>query len=195
MKKIQTKAFLGKLEADTREILLQTKRLHQLDPGILCTQPAPGKWSVAQVLEHLNTYGRYYLPLMESLMRNTQTTPTEYFKPGFLGAFFTRSMLPKKGEVKNKMKTMKGHSPQPDIDSHRVITEFTEQQHRLLEILERASLADLQKVRVPITLTRLIKLQLGDTLSFLIAHHQRHFVQIENHLEMIGRKIPASSYA
>ncbi|WP_315818041.1 DinB family protein [Paraflavitalea speifideaquila] len=28
-------------------------------------QPAAGKWSVAQAIEHLNSYGRYYLPLMQ----------------------------------------------------------------------------------------------------------------------------------
>jgi hypothetical protein len=36
-----------------------------LPPERLLWKPAPGKWSVAQCLEHLNRYGLHYLPAMQ----------------------------------------------------------------------------------------------------------------------------------
>ena len=59
---MQSIGLLEDLQSDTRQIILATNYLLQEDPEILVQQPAPDKWSVAQAIEHLNTYGRYYLP-------------------------------------------------------------------------------------------------------------------------------------
>jgi hypothetical protein len=92
-------------------------------------------------------------------------------------------MLPKSnGQITNKMQAPKGHRPPSDIDNNTVIEEFLKQEHELLEFLEKARRTDLQKIRIPISLSRFVKLQLGDTFRFLIAHHQRHFVQVQNTL-------------
>lgn len=188
MKRFETTALLEKLQADTREIILATNHLLQQDPGVLVQQPGPGRWSAAQAIEHLNTYGRYYLPAIQSAM-NKNTYPQEKsFKSGWLGDYFTKSMLPKNGQVANKMKTPKNHRPQADIDSKPVIDEFLQQEQLLLELLEKAKQANISKIRIPISLTKLIKLKLGDTFRFLIAHHQRHFVQVHNTLREIKRE-------
>ncbi len=43
-------------------------------------------------------------------------------------------------EVKNKMSAMKAHSPENKLNPGKVLEEFTEQQHRLLQLLEMAKL-------------------------------------------------------
>lgn len=186
MKSFETTVLLEKLQADTREIMLAASRLLQQDPGLLTQQPGHGRWSVAQAIEHLNTYGRYYLPAIQSALDKTSHAPRQSFKPGWLGDYFTRSMLPGKGgQITNKMKTPKDHRPPTDVDSKPVIDEFLQQQQLLLELLNRAKQADLSRIRIPITLTKMIKLKLGDTFRFLIAHHQRHFVQVHNTLREV----------
>ncbi|HEY0678434.1 MAG TPA: DinB family protein [Chitinophagaceae bacterium] len=183
MKKMYSHELLDKLQSDTREIILAATYLLREDPAILVQQPAPGRWSVTQVIEHLNSYGRYYLPAMESAMKAKPSRVTELFKPGWLGDYFTKMMLPgKNGKVGNKMKSPKDHRPEPLIDSKPVLEEFLKQQQLLLDLLQQAKKKDLSGIRIPITISRFIRLKLGDTFRFLIAHQQRHFVQVKNTL-------------
>lgn len=186
MKKIRTIELVEQLADDTRKVILEANRLLQTDPGILTEQPAEDKWSVVQVFEHLNSYGRYYLPELESAIMNSRHKPEEWYTAGWLGDYFTRSMLPSsKGTVTNKMKSPRDHRPKVDLDSKPVIDEFLHQQQRLLSLLEKAKSVNISKARVPISLTRLIKLKVGDTFRFLIAHEQRHFVQVQKTLNEV----------
>jgi uncharacterized damage-inducible protein DinB len=67
-----------------------------------------------------------------------------------------------------------------------VLKEFLAGQDKLQQLLEQAKGKDLAKIHIPITLTKLIKLRLGDTLRFLIAHEQRHMIQARNTLKTVG---------
>src|SRR5688572_15812499 len=185
MKKMNSLGLLEDLQADTRQIILTTNYLLQEDPEILVQQPAPGKWSVAQVIEHLNTYGRYYLPVIEAAIKEQPLYPDPVYMPGWLGDYFTKMMLPRDGEVANRMEAFKGHRPSADIDSKPVLDEFLRQEQQLLDLLERAKRTNIAKIRIPISISRLVKLKLGDTFRFLVAHHQRHFVQVNNTMKAV----------
>lgn len=182
MKTTDKNQLLDRLENDTRAIVLRTNYLLQEDPEWLLQQPAPGRWSVAQVIEHLNTYGRYYLPLLEKAVKKAPVRNGGKFKSGWLGDYFTKSMLPKEGVVANPMKAFKNYRPVPDIDSKKVLDEFIEQEQTLLKLLAESRKADIGAVRIPISISPMIRLKLGDIFRFMIAHHQRHFVQVENTL-------------
>ena len=184
MKKIKTSHLLEGLKADTRQIILQTNHLLREDPETLLQQPEEGKWSVAQVIEHLNSYGRYYLPLVEVSVSGRTSPPKEFYRPGWLGNYFTKAMKPKNnGQITNKMQAPRSHRPSRDIGNDIVLKEFLEQEQLLLGLLDKADEVNLEKSRIPISISRFIKLQLGDTFRFLIAHHQRHFVQVNNTLK------------
>jgi hypothetical protein len=181
MKKVQATSLLETLQTDTRHIMLRTAQLKQLPVSTLIKQPAPGRWSVAQVIEHLNTYGRYYLPKMQEAINNNKTEPAEWFVPGWLGGYFTNSMMPKPdGTIGNKMKAFRNHSPAPDVDAIKALEEFEQQEVLLLQLLEKAQQVNINHLRIPVSIAQFIKLKLGDVFGFIIAHHQRHFVQIEN---------------
>lgn len=186
MKKLNSSNTLELLENDTRQIILSLRQLQQQDPELLLQAPAPGKWSVVQVIEHLNTYGRYYLPRIKKAIVESSAGYEPSYKPGFLGNYFANSMLPdKNGMIKNKMKAFKNHIPSVELDSHTVLNEFLKQEEELLMLLEKAKKVPLGKIRIPISIASFIKLKLGDTFRFFIAHHQRHFVQIRNTLEAL----------
>jgi hypothetical protein len=186
MKKIPASSLLEALQTDTRHIMLKLAHLQQLPDNRVVQQPGAGRWSVAQVIEHLNTYGRYYLPKLQQAISNANSIPAEWFVPGWLGGYFTKSMMPKPdGTITNKMKTPKNYSPQPELDARKVLQEFEQQEVLLLQLLDNAGGVNINRIRIPISIAPFIKLKMGDVFSFIIAHHQRHFVQIENILKEV----------
>jgi hypothetical protein len=183
MKKYNSTDLLNELQADVRALLAKVTELKTEDPGILLQQPAAGKWSVIQVLEHLNSYSHYYLPALERALQQDEPA-VEFFRPGWFGNYFTRIMKPGvNGVVANKMQSPKGHRPSEKPDAFPVIQAFSSHQLHLLQLLEQAKAKNIGKIRVPISLTKFIKLKAGDTFRFFVAHEQRHFVQIANALE------------
>lgn len=195
MKKYNSIELLDQLQADVRQMILEANYLRSTDPGILLQQPAAGKWSVIQVLEHLNSYGNYYLLAIERSLEQDKKS-TEVFKPGWIGNYFTKLMKPgENGTITHKMQSPKDHRPHSHPDAFPVLTTFLEQQHYLLELLEKAKTKNIGSIRTPISISRFIKLKVGDVFRFLIAHEQRHFVQIENALAAvkgITNKYPAT---
>lgn len=187
MKKVLATSLLETFETDTRHIMLKTAELKQLPASRLLQQPAPGRWSVAQIIEHLNTYGRYYLPKLEAAINNKKGDAVEWFKPGLLGGYFTKSMMPKPdGTISNKMKTFKDYNPAPELDAVKVLQEFEQQELWLLQLLNKAQQVNLNRARIPISIAPFIKLKMGDVFAFNIAHQQRHFIQVNNTLEAVS---------
>jgi uncharacterized damage-inducible protein DinB len=186
MKQINSNTLLELLQSDVREILLQCKGLQNTNAALLVQQPQPGSWSVAQVLEHLNIYARYYITAIEEKLHLNQSGPNQNFTPGWLGNYFTNLMKPtEEKNIKSKMKSPANAVPSAQPDALAMLNEFINHQHHLLNLLQIARTANLDYNRIPISLTKLIKLKLGDTFRFFIAHEQRHFLQIENTLKQI----------
>lgn len=179
------KDLLSSLAEDVDALLKRLDEVKQLDSTLLLTQPAAGKWSVIQVLEHLNSYNRYYLPEIEKSLKSGQPFNPQ-FKSGWFGDYFTKMMMPgKDGKVANKMNAPKDHRPIVELNATAVVTEFINGQQKLLTLLQKATNTDIGRVKVPISISRFIKLKLGDTFRFLIAHQQRHFLQLENTLSQL----------
>jgi uncharacterized protein (DUF2164 family) len=112
--------------------------------------------------------------------------PTETFIAGWFGNYFTNMMLPKAGgKIANKMNAPKDHVPVAQLDSKKVVQEFVAGCNTLLEYLQKAERTDIGRIRVPISISKFIKLKLGDTFRFLIAHKQRHFIQLTNTLAVV----------
>jgi hypothetical protein len=184
--KIQQEELLESLKKDV-EILLECADFFRKEIDALLIPPVPGKWSVAQILEHLNSYGRIYLPQIDKAISSSQSKREAWFNSGYLGNYFTNMMKPKDVfDVKNKMKAFKAHNPENKLNPGKVLDEFVEQQHKLLQLLEMAKQKSLNSIRIPLSVTKLIKLKLGDTFRFLIGHEQRHFVQARNAIKTIG---------
>lgn len=178
-----TEKLLSSLEADVHALLQDVSKLSSIDDKLLNRQPAPGKWSAAQVIEHLNSYNRYYLPQIEKVLDRRLAFEVK-FKSGWFGNYFTKLMQPGEGgSISNKMNAPKDHVPGELLNSAAVIKEFIAGQNRLLGYLQKARQTNIGKLRVPISISKFIKLKLGDTFRFLIAHQQRHFIQLHNALK------------
>lgn len=187
MKKVNSQVLIEELQADVRTIILKANRLAHYPADVLNRQPGAGGWTVAQVLEHMNIYARYYIKTIEDRLHRHQTKQQQTFKAGWLGNYFTNMMKPGAGElIGNKMKTFKNAEPSALPDAKAVLQEFLNHQHHLLTLLPIAGAANLSAVRIPISISRFIKLKLGDTLQFFIAHEQRHMIQVMNVLQSVA---------
>ncbi len=182
----QTTSFLEDLQQQTEALLQRAiSEWQMLPPAVLAQQPAPGQWSAAQCLEHLNYYSRYYLPAIEkAIAAGKSTRPSTTFQAGWLGAYFTRLMQPQtNGALKSKMKAPQNAVPSEAPDPRAVLAEFIDHQETLLTLLNQAATVNIGRLRVPISIAPWIRLKLGDTFAFLIAHEQRHVLQMTRAME------------
>lgn len=177
MKAIQKDPFLNKLESRVDEHLEEAvSRFQNLREEQLLMPAQDGGWSIAQCLDHLNGYGQYYLPqIRQGLEKQPQTAEATSFRSSWLGNYFTRAMDPATG--KKKIKAFKNHIPDRQLDAHAVVAEFIQQQEELLHYLQQARSQDLNRIKIPISISRWIRLNLGDVFQFLIAHNERHLQQ------------------
>lgn len=186
--KMETDKMLAELAAEVMTVTKTIADCTGLSNEMLNAQPSAGKWSLAQVVEHLNTYNRYYIPLMQQTLP-TAGTGSGTYKPGWLGDYFTKSMYSEvktANRVANKMSAMKGHIPDARLDGAKVISEFVVAQSQLSELLMAMKGKDLASVKIPITISRFIKISLGDAARFLVAHQVRHLLQVKNAMQAIG---------
>lgn len=187
MAKIKAEGLLNDLKIDVERIKQAAQFFRDVDKTKMVYQSAEGVWSIVQILEHMNAYGRYYIPAMKKAMNETKTAKEAWFNSGFWGEYFTKSMRPKNiYEITNKMKTGKAYNFPNSLNVDTVLSEFIDQQDQLLHLLKMAENVNLNTIRIPITISKVIKLKLGDTLRFLIAHEQRHMIQARNTLNKVG---------
>ena len=168
---MQSEKLIQMLLEQTRQIINQVEKLKTFDLKTLTS------WSILECLEHLNLYGDFYLPQIETKITNSITTTDFEFKGGILGNYFIKSMLPK--EKLNKMKTFKDKNPINANLEKTVIDKFINQQIQLLNLLNQARNVSLNKVKIQTSISSLIKLKLGDTFQFYINHIVRHLSQID----------------
>ncbi len=125
MKKINSQQLLAVLKEDVRQIILNASKLKNKPKEKLVQQPSPDKWSIVQVLEHLNIYSRHYIDAIEKKLHHHETNNSHFFYPGLLGNYFTGLMKPdKNNSISKKMKAPKNAIPQDKPDATATIEEF-----------------------------------------------------------------------
>ena len=170
--------LIADLKIRTQRVLEEAKSMVGTDEDILNHKPSPERWSVLECLEHLNRYGNYYLPEVKRVMKKSPTvSASKAFRTGWLGDYFAKSMLPK--EKLNTMKTFKSMNPAGSDLTEAVLYRFIEQQQEWLKLLEQLPTKELTRSRTGITISKWIRLRLGDTLRVVIYHNQRHLVQVQ----------------
>ena len=172
---LKTTELLGQLAGATHKLIQDAENLLLLPEEVLQQRPAHGGWNALECMEHLNLYGDFYLPEIRKRIRESRYGTTPFFKPGLLGDYFAKSMEP--GPAMKKMKTFKDKNPIRRKLEKETIERFIDQQNEMLELLHKAAAVDLNKTKTSITITTLLKLKLGDTLRFVVAHNRRHMAQ------------------
>ena len=174
---IDKKAFITNLYQRTEIILEKAiKQYQNLDELSLSFSSNDCSWSIAQVLSHLNSYGNYYLPKIEAVLQQPHDLSLRAYSPSWLGIYFVNMMDANKS--RKRYKAAKQHQPKV-ADAYAEVAQFINQQERMLKCLKAFETVDINRTRIPISIAKFIKLNLGDLLSFLITHNERHMAQIK----------------
>lgn len=174
---MQSEKIIQTLLEQTRQIINHVEKLKTHDLHTLTWKENEISWNILECLAHLNLYGDFYLSQIEGKIKSSNTKADLEFKSGFLGNYFAKSMLPK--EKLNKMKTFKDKNPLNANLDKTVIDKFINQQIKLLDLLNQSRNTSLNKVKIPTSISSLIRLKLGDTFQFFVNHIIRHLKQID----------------
>jgi hypothetical protein len=171
------------LEALCRELEESTARAENLGKRLpvasLAHRPAPGRWSPAECIEHVNLTTRAYLPLLDAgiddLRRNQQLSPGPYrieWK-----AWLLRWLLEPPARL--KMPTTPPFQPAALADPGRVIPDFVGLQAQLLERLGRGEGLALDKYLIVSPFAKNMRYNLYSAFVLIAVHERRHLWQAE----------------
>jgi uncharacterized damage-inducible protein DinB len=168
--------FLDKVENQLEEQLREVISVFQNLPQEILLQPGSNNgWSIAECMAHLNSYAEFYLPrLTKAIEKAHPGNENGLFKYSLLGRHFIKSMDPDFN--KKKFKAMKKHLPLVN-DPNSVVSKFIEHLETMLALSRQARHKNLKRNSVATSISPILKMNVGDTLSFLITHNRRHLMQ------------------
>ena len=182
---ISNQVLIEDLVQRTKDTLNQAVALQERPLSQLNWKANAESWSVLECLEHLNRYGDFYLPEIAARLAKAAPAPADAtFRSGWLGDYFAKTMLPR--EQLNKMKTFASMNPNGSQLDSATLRTFISQQKQLLDLLQQARKVDMTRTKTAISISRWIKLRLGDTFRVVIYHNQRHLVQAARVLAQQG---------
>ena len=171
--------LIAELLSLTQKSITAVNRFKTLKISQLNFKSSAQQWSILECVEHLNLYGDFYLPEMQKQLLNTTYKGNNLiFKSGIIGNYFADLMKIKNGKIK-KIKSPKNKNPVNSALTITTINRFLKQQELLKIILQQALATDICKIKTAISLSKFIKLRLGDTFRFYVYHVERHIIQAE----------------
>ena len=178
--------LLKDLSQRTKSLTATAQQLKAEEETVLQWKADQNTWSVLECLGHLNHYGDHYLPTIEKeILAHDKAPQANFFKPGVLGNYFVKMMIPKPDGAIKKQKTKKDVNPtftHPEMPLS-TIDQFLKQQERWLDLFALCESADLTKIRIQVSFMKSLKIRLGDALRFNLAHNERHIRQAMHTLE------------
>jgi hypothetical protein len=158
-----------------------------LNAELINWKESPKKWSVLEVVSHLNQVYKVYLENFEKTISDAPELKDDHTlrrQSTILGRMSAYFMKPKGKKRKFKMKTFDFFEPVSNSKKpNDTIALFFENKNRFNEIIKSARLKDIKGLKIPTALGEKIKFYIPECIDFLLAHEERHLVQIEEILK------------
>ncbi len=193
MPTLDTRTLIDALQQQLRAQLAHVDALLDLPTERLLKRPAPDRWSVMEVVQHMNLSSGHYHRLLQRLYANENNGLRfrSTFTPGLLGQYSVNAMTPRpNGDIPMRMRTLRMFDPARTApvnadDALAPLLRFREMLHGFMGLLERARTRGLEGGKVTSTLGPIIRFKAGDAFRFPIAHQERHFLQIDRVLKEV----------
>ncbi len=171
--KTTTAELIADLTSRTQANQEAARRLAKLPAERLTARPAPAAWNALECLEHLCRYGDFYLPEISMRLKKAKSVTGGNFRSGLVGNKLAMAVHPNARAIK----TFKKMNPLAQTLRGDVLDEFVRQQETLLQLLAASGNVDVNRTKTAVSITKLIRLRLGDTLRVVVYHNQRHVAQ------------------
>jgi hypothetical protein len=175
-----------KQEANLITSLVKSEFL-TLDPVQLNFRAEKSQWSILECFEHLNRYYRFYIPEIRSAISKAKpNTGDVEVSSTWIGRLSISLMHP---DNKSKKKTFKHMNPIHSQLSVNTIKEFLSFQQEMILLIESAKGIDLNSRLVRMEFLKMLRMNLAESLEFVVIHIKRHVYQAE----AISKHIPSES--
>lgn len=188
-----TQTLIDELQATIQRQLARCVEFRQLPIALLRQRPDPKRWSVLEVIEHMNLSGRVYFRGLQKVFAD-QRSSLRYaaeFQPGRWGDLFTKGLQPgSNGKISWKMRTMGMFEPRTaHTKGLASLDEFETMLRGSMELLDQARSRGLDGAKVTSTLGPILRFKVGDAFRFPLAHQERHMLQIERTLAALSAEV------
>jgi hypothetical protein len=171
--KLHAEALLSANDAVIRRI---RETVSDVTPADMQRQPPMGGWSIGEVLEHLIISADSYLVPLRALIQKGSghgADASAMWKPTIMGGLLASSL-----RNPRKLPAPGGYKPGPDPRPH-VLEEFLRRQEEVGRLITQAGGMDWRHARINSPVVPILRFNLGDALTVLVVHAERHAQQIE----------------
>lgn len=150
-----------------------------LDEAQLNWQPASDRWSVLQVVDHLQRTAAAYLPVLRTAISKGLAEGARGDAPakaGWVERLFLRSLQP--SSVRLRAPRSVAPTGASDFDPGAVIADWTRLHDDLASEAQRGESLDPTRVRLASPFFALLRLGLGVAFTVIVEHEARHLEQI-----------------
>jgi len=158
---------------------LQTTSSHEQ----LIWKPEAKVWNLLEVVDHLNATGDAYYPLMRSALQEAAPGEGIVFKPTWMGKLMLKFLDPASSL---KLKTFRVFKPGPALTDATVFDRYFIQQTELTKMIRDAVRVDFNRTNLRSPVTSLMRFSIGDALTMMVVHQQRHLGQARGLTERAG---------
>lgn len=185
----QTQRTIDELIATLRAQRAAAEELRKMPMALFHQRPGPKRWSVAEVLEHMNLSSGHYLVRVQRIyaQRRTSLRKRGTYVPGPMGERMVHAMRPDaQGRISWRMRTLWMFEPRTErVVGHASLDRFIAMVDGFIDALQLAKVHGLEGPRITSTLGPILRFKLGDAIRFPVAHQERHMLQIQRTLEQL----------
>ncbi|WP_421763472.1 DinB family protein [Ekhidna sp.] len=173
-----------KMLKDSNQIKNYIKtEIASLEDQLLTKKESEKKWSALEVIEHLNKVYDVYLDNFNQAIDRAEElndNETTDMQRTILGRLSIYANKPKGKKRRFKMKTFDFFRPAVVPEQvHSIIDVYLQKKETFNNLIRRARTKDLKNVKIPTALGEKVKFYIPECFEFILAHEQRHMVQIQ----------------
>lgn len=171
---------LHQLEDQFSELAARFQALvHSSTDDLCCSPPAPGAWSAAQCIRHLNISSDAYFPIWQQVIANASPRRVEMNAPyatDFWGRLLPWILEP---PPRIRSKTLIAFEPLDSIASVQVLEGFIDRQQRIIGSLVRCRGRAIDQVKIASPADPRIRYSIWSSFVIVAAHQRRHLWQAQ----------------